>query len=436
MVEIGQQIRERFRSELAEYTGSVLRVLVITIAIGGLSSCVRATYVSPSSPLGIGIAHLENGQLEAAREQFAAWLENYPEDPRALMGVAVILDEQGFTDSAFAIYNELNALRLPGEVRRELKSRILISSRKLMADRARQLVASEARLAQTAPEPNSVAILPFQYLGANPDLEPLGRGVAHLLVSDLQRLAVMKVLERLQIQLIVDEIRLSETDRVDQRTAVRSGRLLSAQNVIHGSILDGDGEGSVRMDAEMVNTSTSEVESRGSRQDQLREFFRLEKDVLRQLLENFGIQLSAAELEILADQPTNSILAYLAFSRGLAASDRGDFALASQEFATALAIDPDFQEAAVLEEESSEASQSESASSGEMTRMLGLIPFTNPLLLADDLNRVMPSGIQLGDQVAVPTGSNPPPGRDQGGDVAGEDRIARSGTVIIRVERP
>lgn len=436
MVGTGQTIRKELRNERAEYPRSVLRVLLIVLAVGGLNSCVRATYVSPSSPLGIGITHLENGQLEAAQEQFAAWLENYPQDPRALMGVAVILDRQGFTDSALTIYNDLNARRLPSEVRRELKSRIFIASRKLMADRAIRLVAWEVQLAGTAPEPNSVAILPFQYVGANPDLEPLGRGVAHLLVGDLERLAVMKVLERLQIQLIVDEIRLSQTDRVDQRTAVRSGRLLSAQNVIHGSILDGDGEGSVRIDAAMVSTSTSEVESRGSHQDQLREFFRLEKEVLRQLLENFGIQLSPAELEILADQPTNSILAFLAFSRGIAASDRGNFTLAAQEFARALEIDPNFQEAAVMQEESSEAAQSENGSSRELTRMLGLIPFGNPLLLADDLNRVMPGGIELADQVAVPTGTNPPPGRDHGGDVAGEDRIARSGTVIIRVERP
>jgi hypothetical protein len=55
-----------------------------------------------------------------------------------------------------------------------------------------------------------------------------------------------------------------------------------------------------------------------------------------------GIQLTDAERQALEQRPTANLQAFLAWSRGLEAEDRGDFTAARQLFEEAQRIDPGF----------------------------------------------------------------------------------------------
>ena len=58
-----------------------------------------------------------------------------------------------------------------------------------------------------------------------------------------------------------------------------------------------------------------------------------------------GVAITPAERRDLTERPTADLQAFLAFSRGLEAEDRGDFAAAEANYSAALARDPNFRAA-------------------------------------------------------------------------------------------
>ena len=96
-------------------------------------------------------------------------------------------------------------------------------------------------------------------LGKQSDYEALGQGIADLLVSDLAANPGVRVVDRENLRRILDEQDLSKTNRIDDATAVRVGKLLGAHHFIKGSVFI-DPKGRVRLDAHAVSTETSAIE--------------------------------------------------------------------------------------------------------------------------------------------------------------------------------
>lgn len=58
-----------------------------------------------------------------------------------------------------------------------------------------------------------------------------------------------------------------------------------------------------------------------------------------------GVQLTPAEQEAINQRPTQNIQAFLAYSRGLEAEDRGDYGAAQAAYNDAVTLDPSFRAA-------------------------------------------------------------------------------------------
>ena len=253
--------------------------------------------------------------------------------------------EQGLQlDSAQAAYRSAGALARRGAEKAELEARLANLTREQLKLFAKQAVAAEARL-RTTPAPNTVAVLPWRYLGTNQELAPLERGIAHLLVTDLGLVRSLRLVERERIQAIADELALTAAQRVEAPTAARSGRLVGAARVVQGTIREDARTSQLRLDASVVNTNSGAVAGRGTASDRLAALFAMEKQVVFALLESLGISLSPAERQAINERPTADLQAFLAFSRGLEAEDRGDYPAAAAEFRAAAARDPNFRTA-------------------------------------------------------------------------------------------
>ena len=75
-----------------------------------------------------------------------------------------------------------------------------------------------------------------------------------------------------------------------------------------------------------------------------------------------GVQLAPAEQDAINQRPTQNIQAFLAYSRGLVAQDRGDYGAAQAEFNDAANLDPNFRAAS-----QSAASAGELSSASQQT---------------------------------------------------------------------
>jgi TolB-like protein len=233
---------------------------------------------------------------------------------------------------------------LSGRERGNIDALLRLVTRRELAEEARAAVARESTLGAEPPPANTVAVLPWRYAGANAELEPLGRGLTHLVITDLSKVSRLRLLERERVQALVNELALTDSGRVDPSSGARSGRLLRAGQVVQGTLQETAG-GRYRLDGTIVNTTDAAVLATGAADDDLRQLFSMEKEVVVELLRRAGITLTPAEERALSERPTADLQAFLAFSRGLEAEDRGDFPAAEREYEAALQSDPAFRSA-------------------------------------------------------------------------------------------
>jgi len=301
-----------------------------------------------------------------------------------------------------------------------------------------------------------VTCFPFRYVGTNEELRPLARGLTHLMITDLGKLERLTLLERERVQALVDELALTDAGRVDPGTGARSGRMLRAARVVQGSVQDVAGKTDVRLDAAVVDATNSNVVATGTASDQLQQLFALEKQVLFRLLDQMGISVTPAERRALSERPTADLQAFLAFSRGLEAEDRGDYQAAEAGYSAAVARDPNFRQA---RERRTAAQRAAQASLVTPRVLAGLAPDgglgdvgpetapppTEPeigrttVLRTGVLTTVPSSGATITGRVGTGPVSRQPATRPQLPETLGTDTPTNpglQGTIIIIVTRP
>ena len=197
-----------------------------------------------------------------------------------------------------------------------------------------------------------VAVLPLAYQGGNDRYAPLGRGLSEMITVDLASIRRIRVVERVRLQALLDELELAQSDYVDPSSAPRVGRLLGAGRLVGGSYnVLGDDE--LRMDvalAELEQQAASpDFETRSGALDDL---FELQKELVFRVIDRLGIELTPEEREAIESVPTRNLQAFLAYSRGLLEQDQGNYATAAEAFGRARQLDPGFSEAASREQTS------------------------------------------------------------------------------------
>lgn len=292
----------------------------------------------------LGIAYYDTKDYAKARDALRATLVVEPASYAAAIYLGLAYEELGNLDSARVSYNRAGTMRISSGQREELNNRLTLLTRKELQQDARNALAQEATLTRSAPVENTIAVFPFRYRGTNEELRPLERGLSQLIVTDLSKVTRLRLLERERVQALLDEMQMTDSGRVQTATGARSGRMLRAASVVQGTLQD-QNQTQLRLDANVVNATNAQVTASGAATDRLQQLFEVEKQVVFQLLEKMGITLSAAERRAISERPTADLQAFLAFSRGLEAEDRGDFQTAANEFNAAVARDPNFKTA-------------------------------------------------------------------------------------------
>ncbi len=243
-------------------------------------------------------------------------------------------------------YNNYLAVGKTSRVRNDVRVRLVTVTKEEAKAAAKDAVAREAQVAQVPGSPTTVAVLPFTIGGNNPDLQPLQVGLADLVISDLAKPKKLTIVERDRIQAISDEIALSVNGQVDATTAVRAGKLIQAGRIVKGSVIS-TGASNITMTSTVVNTQDSQTVGAGMTQNgALDQLFSLEKALVFDTFRDLGVTLTPAERQDVDRRPTQSLGAFLAYSRGLMAEDRGRLDEAARFFDNARSLDPGFTAAA------------------------------------------------------------------------------------------
>jgi len=325
--------------------GGALRVGDITPESVPALEQERAQHPTDAAVLArLGVAYFKADRFADARQVLDSAVARDPRNGIASIYLGMATEAVGDFPAARAAYQHYIAIARSGELRETARRRLGLVGRHELEYQARQALAQESQLAQQPPEANTVAVMPFAYSGTDPQIQPLTRGFAQLVVTDLAKSRQIRVLERERMQAIVDEIQLADSGRADPRVALRSGRLLRAARVVQGSLApQGD---NLHVDAAVVDVASTGVTASAGATDALQRLFDLEKQLVFSIFNNLGIQLSDQERAAVEQRPTQNLQAFLAYSRGLEAEDRGDYDGARTAFDEAAGLDPSFRAAA------------------------------------------------------------------------------------------
>ncbi len=184
------------------------------------------------------------------------------------------------------------------------------------------------------------------------DLEPLTKGIADLLIGELATNAGIRVVERDQIQKILDEQNLTKANLTDQATAVKIGKLLGVHHMVTGGFIT-DMKGGITFTTRAFSVETSEMEfPNATAKDakvsgKLDNFMELVNQLAGKLnkglkLPDIPARVGEARTEAAKKVPYEAIALY---SKGLAAKDAGNKQEAVTLFRRSLDKFPNFDKA-------------------------------------------------------------------------------------------
>lgn len=195
----------------------------------------------------------------------------------------------------------------------------------------------------SAQKPRTIAIAYFDNNTGSAELEPLRRGLADMLITDLSHLEKLQLVERERLNQVLGELRLSKSKFIDPKTAQKLGKGLAAELIMTGSVaLGGD---VMRVDVRVIEVATAKVVASDKVEGKKQDFFAIEKDLVDVLIKTLDLKLSGDERSRLRSNATQSFDAWRKYSAGLEAKDRGDDSEAQRLFQEALAADPNYQAA-------------------------------------------------------------------------------------------
>jgi TolB-like protein len=293
--------------------------------------------------LRLGAAYREAGRHDEARMVLERAERLGPANPDVALYLGLTYEELDLVAEASRLYSRYLASGRSRQLRSLLQQRLMLLERQTLRLAVRDALAREASLSSMAPSSGTVAVFPFLVGTSDERLRPLGRALAEMLTNDLGTTGRLRVLERAQVQVLLDEMRLAESGYMDQTTAAQSGRILGAGRIVQGQTV-GDA-GGLRLNAVLVDAVTGETRGDGrmSAQGALAELFEMQRQMSLRIHEELGVQLTAQERERLGARRTENLEALLAFGLGLEAWDAGRYGDAAAQFRRAAALDPGFQ---------------------------------------------------------------------------------------------
>lgn len=291
----------------------------------------------------LGVAYFRQGNYENALQSLLRAYRIRNDDGRLLFYLGMTLENQNRPRYAVLVYQQYVNVSPASDIRNDIEARLASLLRKQMALDARRMLTRETQIDAGLIPDNTVAVLYFQNMGSKRGLDPLQKGLTDMLITDLSKVERLTVIERVQMQKMMEEMGLGMTGLVDEETAPRVGKLLGASTLIKGTYLDMTNYG-FRVDAGLIKTKQRTIQTHHI-EGKLLELFDLEKDLVFDIIDKMGISLTQAERDAIEVIPTENILAFMAYCRGLDFEDRGMFNEAANQYQEAVKLDPHFNQA-------------------------------------------------------------------------------------------
>lgn len=287
----------------------------------------------------LGSIALRTGDTSLAGPHLRAAFAAMPDDPQSRFFYGMLLEAQGYGNDAIPVYQAYTRSPLSSPYRRLMHGRyeLLRRARAHAAILARKDSVEQGILLNVRND--AVAVFPFAFLEGPARYKSLGKALSTMMVNDLAQVHSLTVLERHNMQFLLDELELGASGLVDPRTAPRLDQMLGAGHIVGGSYSVSDK--TLHLELTLLKPQASDQDFADASPID-RRLMAFQKTMVFQLTDAMDLELSPAEIDAIQFIPTQDLQAILAFGRGLDAEDAGNFSGAMDHFMEALQIAPTF----------------------------------------------------------------------------------------------
>lgn len=171
---------------------------------------------------------------------------------------------------------------------------------------------------------NTIAILYFENNSVvdKEKLDPLKKGLADMLITEMSKIKSLRVVERQRIQSVVEELNLGETDLVDKNTSQKMGKLLGAKVLLFGGFSNLFGD-KLRIDARIVAVETGLTLKAEEETGDLDQFLTMLKSLVKKISEDLEVKLSKTEEDQLESAKEGKFGGYITYAQALNLEDNG-----------------------------------------------------------------------------------------------------------------
>lgn len=215
---------------------------------------------------------------------------------------------------------------------------------------AMPLALTEGLAAQADTRPG-VGVFPFDNGGSltleSGNLDNLRFGMQNMLMTELSQTTDLRLVDRAQLNALLQEQDLYSSGRVDAETAAQIGKLVGARYSILGAFSE---IGSFRMDARIVDTETGEIIQARSVSGEIDETYANLVTLAAELVED--VSLTELDIKPASEAQTQQRrsrnvpgAALVLYARATVAKDKGDIEGARETLELLTARFPDYTEA-------------------------------------------------------------------------------------------
>jgi len=321
----------------------------------------------------LGRAQYNLNEYDAAIATLEPIHRDNPGNATAALYLGLSHEAKGNIPGAESAYERYLTTDSKSDMARHLRGRLIYLRDNTIRAQAKEAVKLESSMKLDTTGPMVVAVLPFAVSGPGSDsLEALGKGMAAAISYDLFQVKSIKVVERLRLNSIFEELALADSGITDPNSSPRVGRLVGANQLVNSGLKFLPNH-DVSIQSGVIRTRDAAYRPALLTENQFERLWQVQKDITFAVIDQLGILLTPEERNAIQKIPTRNVEAFMAYSRGIEAMDRGDYETAHMQFQQAAKLDPGFEQAKAMQSESGAALEgSAPAAQFESTLAAGL----------------------------------------------------------------
>ena len=280
-----------------------------------------------------GYEYFEAGEMDNAIKEFESILKKEPGDPytTVYLGLAY-LNKKKFTETidVWKRFKDKSKKHLDQEIQRQLT----VLQIKVSHQIAKMAIHQESILKT---DEKTIAVFDYHDLTTDKKFEKYRKAITMMIIKNLSKLTDYSVVERLQFQAIIDELKLSEKGIVNEELGPRAGRSIGANYLISGTL----SPGSIQVMTFLTSTKEEKIISKIYDTVDEKEIYKLPMLLTKRILKIISADFIDSQIEKIIPH-TQSYQAFINFSYGLEAMDAWDWKTSRKFFQRALDKDQNF----------------------------------------------------------------------------------------------